>query len=177
MAEMHLSWTPWGARRFDGVPEQGTLLADDHVVWEVVSVVEFGSDSDLPGARTHELMLVSRTGPASRQRVLTSRYSAWWVYPRRFPTCSCCGEPAPCRAQLVDDITQRALRDMERFSQAARCPACSQEVAPGQPSKTFPQNLRVPMGPPVSFHIDREMCLSAAAVYERERDATPFTST
>lgn len=169
MVEARLSWIPWGALRLDGVPDAGALVADYHAVWQVVEVVELAHDSDWPGARTHELILAARTGPAMHRTVPTSRYSAWWVYPQqRFPVCSCCGEPAPCRAQLVEDAAQHVLEDMARFSQEGRCPACLHEVTNGAAARTFAGNLRVPLGPPVTFHSDRPVCRSAAAVYARE---------
>lgn len=173
MADTRLGWTPWGTCRVDGVPERGALLADEHVVWEVIEIGRLDHDPDSPGSRTHELTLVSRTGPVTRRRVQTSRFSAWWTYLcRRFPVCSCCGEPAPCRAQVVEDTARRAVQGMARFATAHRCPACLEEVMATQASATFPDNLRVPLGPPVTFHLDRPVCQAAAAVYEHEwRDA------
>lgn len=170
MGEARLTWIPRGAVRFDGVPELGALVADDHAVWEVLDVVELDHDRDWPGARTHELVLGSRTGPASVRRVATSWYSAWWVYQDRVPLCSCCQEPVPCRARVVDDTAQRILGEMLRFSERGRCPACLRQVSGARRSVTFSANARVPLGPAVSFHLDEPGCRNAAAAYERELD-------
>lgn len=170
MGEARLTWIPRGAVRFDGVPELGALLADNHAVWEVLDVVDLDHDPDWPGARTHELVLGSRTGPESVRRVTTGRYSAWWVYQNRVPLCPCCQEPAPCRARVADDTAQRILGEMMRFSQPGRCPACLRQVTSTQRSAAFSANLRVPLGPSVSFHLDEPVCRNAAAAYERELD-------
>lgn len=160
-------WKPWGAVRVDGVPAAGSLVADDHTVWRVVEVVELDCDPDWPGARTHELVLQSLTGPRASRRVPTGPYSAWWAYADRYPVCSCCGEPPPCREQLADEAVERALDRMRRFELAGVCPACGQPVTARQRAATFPDNIEIPLGPPVTFHLAPAACRRAAAAYQR----------
>jgi hypothetical protein len=160
-------WTPWGAVRVDGVPIVGALLADVHAVWEVTDVVEIDSDGDWPGARTHVLSLASRTGPLAVRTVATGPYSAWWTYPGRFPMCSCCGEPWPCRACLAESDADRELSRTRCFETAGRCPGCGEPVERDQSQVTFPDNLEVPMGPPVTYHLGWTRCRIAAGEYQQ----------
>lgn len=160
-------WKPWGATRTDGVPAIGTLLADGHVVWHVASVADLDHHKDWPGARTHELELESRTGAVVVRRVATGPYSAWWTYPGRFPVCSCCGEPSPCRRQLAEEAVERELARMRQFETPGVCPACGEAVLPGQLAVTFPANLEVPLGPPVTYHVGSARCRISAVDYQQ----------
>jgi hypothetical protein len=160
-------WKPWGARRVDGVPSVGMFVADEHVVWYVVEVVELCHEPAWPGARSHEVVLESRTGRAARRRLATSAYSAWWVYPGRFPVCSCCGGPPPCAAQLLDDAVEAEIVRMRRYEISGACPACGRYAGVARQTVTFPDNITVPMGPPVTFHVDTMMCRTAAVEYQR----------
>lgn len=164
---MGSTWKPWGACRTDGVPSPGALVADEHRVWLVVDVVALPCESDCPGARTHRLILDAQTGTPLRREVETNAYGAWWTYPGRYPLCSCCGEPAPCRAQLLDQAAECELARMRCFEEPGVCPACHCPVAPGQESVTFPDNLDVPLGAPVTFHAEDGPCRRAALGYQR----------
>ncbi len=161
------TWKPWGATRVDGLPALGTLVADDHAVWLVCGVNAIEPTSDWPGARTHELVLEARTGVPGHRSVRTSCYGAWWTYPGRFPVCSCCGEPPPCRAQVAEDTVSEDMAVMRRFETAGICPSCAQPVLASQGTVTFPENVFVPLGPPVSFHLASQRCRGAALAYER----------
>lgn len=163
---MASTWKPWGACRVDGVPGVGALVADEHVVWQVVEVVDLSCESECPSARTHCVVLESRTGSPRRRRVPTNRYGAWWTYPGRYPVCSCCGEPAPCRAQLVEDTTRCEMARMCRFEMPGVCPACGCPVTQREEAVTFEDNLEVPLGPPVTFHLRSRGCRSAAVAYQ-----------
>jgi hypothetical protein len=163
---MNSLWKPWGAVRADGVPTLGALVADDHVVWEVASVVDLVPRADWPGTRTHRLGMESRTGPPVVRQATTGPYSAWWTYPGRFPVCSCCGEPAPCRVQLREDTVERELARMRRFETPGQCPACGEPVRKDQPAVRFPVNLEVPLGPPVTYHVGSTRCQLAAVDYQ-----------
>lgn len=164
---MSWTWKPWGARRTDGLPVLGGLVAEDHVVWFVRAVTAIAPASELPGSRTHEVLLDARTGPAVSRTVATSRYGAWWTYPGRFPVCSCCGEPPPCRSQVAEDDAAEVIAVMHRFETAAVCPGCCRPVSRRQRTVTFPENVVVPLGPPVSFHLGAPRCRGAALDYER----------
>lgn len=160
-------WKPRGACRVDGLPVPGALVAEDHCVWRVTMVSELHPAVDWPGARTHLVTLDPLTGSRARYSVETTRYSAWWTYPGRYPLCSCCSEPPPCRAELLEQSVQRELAAMRRFDAVDTCPACQIAVTPGQPAVTFPDNIQVPLGPPVTFHLTLRRCLRAAIDYER----------
>lgn len=160
-------WQPWGAVRVDGVPELGAWLAADHVVWHVVAVTEWPAHSEYPGAYTHELTAEALTGAPASRRVLAGPYGAWWTYRGRYPVCSCCGEPAPCRRTITDEAVEQLVTRMRRFEVAGVCPACGLPVSSGQPSVTFPDNVEVPLGPPVTFHLAPARCRREAAAYPR----------
>lgn len=163
-------WKPWGAVRDDGLPEPGALVAWQHQVWIVkrVDAIEDAETAECPGALTHEVLLVARTGDRAERRVPVDWYCWWWIYPDgRFPVCSCCGEPPPCRAHLAHTTAEIELARMRRFERAGVCPACCTEVTATQRSKTFTTNLEVPLGPEVTFHIGPRECRREARVYEQ----------
>jgi hypothetical protein len=144
------------------------LVADEHCVWRVIAVAELaGGASGCPGSRTHQLVLESLTGQRVQRQVKTNRYSAWWTYSGRYPVCSCCGEPAPCRANLVEQVAECELSRMRRFEVRGVCPACGALVTGRQRGVTFPDNLEVPLGPPVTFHLTPRACRLAALDYEQ----------
>lgn len=165
--EAGVMWKPWGAQRHDGVPVLGALVADEHRVWQVVDIRALGAGVDCPSARTHQLVLEARTGEADRRQVQTNSYGAWWTYPGRFPVCSCCGEPPPCRGYLVEVAALAELARMRRFEIGGVCPVCGEPVETGQESVSFQTNLEVPLGPPVSFHLQPSVCRRGASDYER----------
>lgn len=93
----------------------------------------------------------------------------WWVYPHgRWPRCSCCGEPMPCRAELTD---LRVDAGAERFEELASrlpgcCWGCGEPVTRRQKTVRYVgDNLDLPGGPAVVFHA-RSSCHYAASKYE-----------
>ncbi len=163
-------WKPLGARRFDGVPTVGTLVAADHTAWRVVGLVTIdvpvGTD-ELVFA-THTASLRSLVDPDTCQQALCHPYSTWWAYPdEHVPLCSCCMEPVPCRSQLARQAAEEELRRMRRFEVPGVCPACLQPVRARQRKITFAGNLDVPWGPEVCFHTGRAACRAAAVAYEQ----------
>jgi heme/copper-type cytochrome/quinol oxidase subunit 2 len=164
-----MAWKPWGAVRVDGLPQPGATVAFEHRVWEVVSVVPAppanGDVEDRLDAMTHEVLLRARTGEDTELGVPVHGYCWWWTYPEaRFPVCSCCGGPPPCQAQLANTAVETELARMRRFEQPGVCPACGGRVAEGRLA-IFEQNLAVPLGPPVTFHLDDPDCRRAAEAY------------
>lgn len=87
-----------------------------------------------------------------------------------YPVCARCGDPTPCREVLVARDSDRAVKRMARYEDPDRCPACEGVITNRQRSVTFDVNLRVPLGPPVSFHL-RQQCRREAANYEKEWSA------
>lgn len=107
--------------------------------------------------------------------VLTVRAGAfmtWHVYRDsggRWPRCSCCGEPMPCRAQLQDEAITYALDRVELLSTRLPgcCWACGEPVTRRQETVDYPgDNLDYPGGPAARFHI-RNSCWGTARGYER----------
>lgn len=188
-------WWPTGAKRQYTPPDVGDLVAWQHVVWRIIEVRPVPEDRwtdeqrefhdrrlgstpekrwqigavpvvvvvrpavispDDPKARRHDKHLGSR-GPQP----------VWWVYrDEHYPVCGTCSEPMPCREQLGARVAAQAMADMARWEQPGVCPSCRELVTTRQKSWTCPDNLEIPGGPPVTFHIGRRGCLWDAASYE-----------
>ena len=88
------------------------------------------------------------------------------VFRDHYPVCSQCGDLQPCREQWVQRITDAAVERAARYEVAGICPACEEPVTHRQGAHRFPENLHVPLGPPVVFHA-RQKCLSGAIEYDR----------
>ena len=94
----------------------------------------------------------------------------WWhVYTsERWPQCSCCREPMPCRAEMEDEQVTASLdrvAKMEAIPPGA-CWACAEPISTRQRSVAYPgDNLDLPGADGPSFHT-RRGCLSAAHAYE-----------
>jgi heme/copper-type cytochrome/quinol oxidase subunit 2 len=160
-------WKPWGAVRIDGLPEIGAVVAFEHAVWTVLAVsVLLDDDGDLPAAPTHTLALRCLGNRESERHVPTHRYDWWWTYPEgRYPLCSCCGEPSPCRAQLACTAAEIEVARMRRYDLPGVCPACGACVRPEDEQVTFELNLEVPLGQPVTFHLSDPACACEADRY------------
>ena len=92
-------------------------------------------------------------------------HPALHVLPERYALCSCCGELAPCSAEMEDrTIAAMAERDA-RYETAGICPACGEAIGTRQQTWTCSTNLHVPLGPPVTFH-RRGKCWPEAVRYE-----------
>ena len=93
----------------------------------------------------------------------------WHVYPTsRWPKCSCCGEPVPCRAELEDrEVTASLDRitELERVL-AGCCWACQEPITRRQEAVTYDgPNLLLPGREPPLFHT-RRRCRGYAKDYE-----------
>jgi hypothetical protein len=103
----------------------------------------------------------------SGQWVPTSR--SWHVYPtERWPQCSCCGEPMPCQAELLDRQVDAGMAKLD--AHAAKMPGCcwccGEPITARQRSVVYAgTNLDLPSGPEVRFHT-RRGCARVAAEYE-----------
>lgn len=101
--------------------------------------------------------------------VRSNQHRFWQVYPGgRWPQCSCCGEPMPCRAAITD---VQVGAEMDRFTEMASrlpgtCWGCGNPVTSRQRSVTYPgDNLDLPGGPTVRFHAAKD-CRWKAEKYE-----------
>lgn len=120
----------------------------------VLRPADLGDD---PRDRDHDLHIAT---PLGNNR-------PWVVYPdpEHYPVCAACGEPVPCRHKMVEKVAAASAMQMERYSHPGVCPACSEPISTRQKSITFADNLVVPAGPPVSFHL-KHACLFDARLYE-----------
>ena len=202
---MTARWQPLGTQSVYGPPPIG-LIAHQHGVWQVLSVValeralwnrhdeqrwlSIGMPSPWllgPWLNSPYRVEVRHVGGANPHCVdtgaltvhSTSQYrNPWRAYPSaRWPACSCCGQPAPCVAELLDQQVDVELAHMERH--AAKIPgccwACSEPISSRQRSVVYAGiNLDSPTGPEVRFHTRRE-CARVAERYEtrwRTEDST-----
>lgn len=186
-------WHPRGTRHTYDRPEAGDLVAVDHAVWRVTSVgdIPLHDDADreawlaagMPDLTTWRrrpyAVNVTHVGgkPPRRpgkdgqygMRIPADDLRSWEVYPRgRWPQCSCCGEPMPCRAELADEHVEYAEEQVSEFE--ARMPgccwSCNEPITQRQRAVVYPGiNLDLPTGPEPRFHL-RAKCRYAAERYE-----------
>lgn len=194
---MTRDWYPLGSWRGYELPEAGRLIGMAHAVWRITGVVDLPlSDADrdvwldagMPDVATWkgrpvrlDLVFVAGAKPdwAEGETVqdasLTfpaekSRYRAWHLYPLsgRWPSCSCCGEPMPCRADVEDNEVSVSLKQVEYFVRRipGNCWSCEEPISGRQKSVTYPgDNLDLPGAPSPIFHT-RAKCWDAATRYE-----------
>lgn len=197
-------WYPTATHASRQRPDVGVLIAWRHAVWQVTAVVDVElSDADraewldagmpdlaswsrrpyrvdvdwVGGARPDWAPPDGPVEDGGSIDVTTQHTVTWRTYPSgRWPQCSCCGEPVPCRAELEDDEVTAALNRVAEF--AARLPGCcwgcGDPISSRQKVAAYPgDNLDLPGGPDVLFHT-RAKCWSSATRYERRwLDADP----
>ncbi len=186
-----------GAKLTWDVPEAGQMFACNHAVWRVLRAEDRAlSDDDrtlwldagMPDLATWcdrpRVLHVQYQGgarpdwapaddtfearfdvPASKAR------RTWYVYPEsgRWPQCSCCGEPMPCRAEREDEQVAWALAKVERHAAISPgcCWACAEPITTRQRRVSYPgDNLDLPGAPGPSYHL-RGHCRPSAITYER----------
>jgi hypothetical protein len=187
------SWSPagtWNRHR----AAVGDLVAREHAVWRVTAVTDTTPteaerdvwvDAGMPDVwrgRPYrvDLAWVAGVRPAGAGG---GEFDAWvqvpaeahprhcWdVYPSsgRWPQCSCCGEPMPCRAEVEDREVTLALRQVEKLAKRRPgcCWGCGDPITSRQKSVTYPgDNLDLPGGMEVRFHT-RSGCRHHACRYE-----------
>lgn len=192
-----LRWTPLGTAIHFGPPPVGALVGYKHAVWDVQDVVPLDlrdnerdlwvqagmPDLDTWNGRPYRVdaRFVGGAAPgdnlaAAAERIWEMTVPAaapknrWHLYPasRRWPMCSCCGEPMPCRAELQDRQVTRSLDAVETFMarKPGDCWACGEHINSRQRSVTYPgDNLDLPAGPAAQFHL-RSACRWRAEAYE-----------
>lgn len=190
------NWYPLGTQRCYDRPEVGQLLAYKHSVWRVANVDDvLLDDADrevwlkdgmpdletwrnrpyrigldwIGGARPPWAKDDSDDRKHGTLNIPAGAYSVWNVYPKgRWPQCSCCGEPMPCRAELEDEqvsIGLNRIAELEAIPPGA-CWACSEPITTRQKSVTYlGENLDLPGGRQPHFHM-RGKCRGSAHRYE-----------
>jgi hypothetical protein len=186
-----IGWRPDHTTCSTAPPNPGDLVAFEHAVYRVIEVNPVPQEqwtdeqrawhaavrADLR-PRAVPVVVVARpathrTGDAragAHNLHLRSRNgrTEWHIYrDEHYPVCAQCGEPTPCRERLGMQEATAALERMARYEVAGICPACRTPVTERQRSLTFPDNLELPGGPPVTFHIGRAACRWTAALYEQ----------
>lgn len=169
-------WNPTKARSHYRRPEVGMVVGKKHAVWRVAEVSDPGPKSDGSTAYMVALEFLGgvlpdgfgdkRTGYVS---VPAGALHPWYVYPDgRWPMCSCCGEPMPCRAAIQDDQIGAALDKVEVLESRMPgcCWGCGDPIGSRQHSIRYAgENLDLPGGIPVEFHL-RAGCTGIARSYE-----------
>jgi hypothetical protein len=187
-------WPDCVTRSHEFRPEVGWLVAINHAVWEITAVEDVTLNVD--DRANQASWEVHRPGVEWKRRPFkaTTRLVGgvrpdwiadgenegtiavhccdsitWNVYPAgRWPQCSCCGEPMPCRAAIVD---ARVQHDMDKLAaleakMPGACWSCSEPITTRQRAVTYAgENLDMPGGPAVKFHT-RQQCRHAAEKYE-----------
>lgn len=117
-----------------------------------------------PRARDHDLHF--RIGGGQPHMYSFYRTEHW-------PACGKCGEPQPCREQMQDRISERAAAEWAQHETPGVCPSCSKPVTAKQATWSCPDNLIIPGGPPVTFHLRRECWWDAMRYEKRWAAASP----
>lgn len=100
-------------------------------------------------------------------RVKAGAGYSWNVYPNEhYPVCSRCHEPMPCREENGRRQAEAAIEKMSRYENPAVCPVCLEPFTRRQKTHRFDENLEIPAGPAVTFHL-RGGCFSGAYQYEK----------
>jgi len=176
-------WTPTGTETHYGAPKAGWLIAFEHEVWRVIDVRTPARDLWSEEERRRYEMTRRRPTVVTLRHVdmdpedpLAARFdihlgdhgrAGWEVYPdEHYPVCARCGEPSPCREVMAARVAANAAQLMGRYLSEGMCPACEKAVTPRQESIRFDDNLELPGGPPVVFHLAGE-CTYWAREYEK----------
>lgn len=91
----------------------------------------------------------------------------WLQLDEHYPVCCRCGELMPCSHIVTERRVSAAMERMESYSAPGVCPACGEAVSSRQRSRTFAENLVVPGGPAVTFHLRRRCAWSAEDYADR----------
>lgn len=194
-----MSARPWQPLRAQGAyarPSVGALVALEHAVWRVADIRDLRMDAPetaawsragMPAAwdrRPADVVLHHVAGALpgwlddlsgwDRQAIVRHRpvheLHTWNSYPGgRWPQCSCCGEPMPCRAELQEKEISTGMRAVERWARVAagHCWACAQAITGRQKAVAYDgDNVDFPGGITPVFHL-KMPCRAEAVEYER----------
>lgn len=172
-----------GVWRVVDVRDVPVLPDDDREAWEqagrpdpetwrlrpyAVRALHLGGKID-PGCREVDEPMFGGRGHYGTMRIPAGAFWAWHVYVGgRWPVCSCCGEPMPCRAEAEDRTVEYQIKVQSRHERKMPgcCWACNEPVTSRQESVVYAgMNLDLPTAPPPQFHT-RRRCHDAAVAYE-----------
>lgn len=180
-------WRPTSCEpnRYRGRIEAGELIAWDFDAWRVIEVSDIPADRWTDAERQrwmdvyrcdaakapYRLRIRRDRAPASDREEKSVRVPPGGtpfvsLLPEHYATCGRCGDVAPCREVVAKETSQAAAKRMGRYELEGVCPACEEPVTTRQKSLTFPENVEVLTGPPVTFHL-RYACRSSAVAYEK----------
>ncbi|MBP2341052.1 hypothetical protein JOF41_007306 [Saccharothrix coeruleofusca] len=184
-----MRWYPDGTRSSYSPPEVGDLVAWNHAAWRVVEVnpvpEDMWTDEEHRNVRLYKPTAGTRVLPVRvvlrpahlgddvrtrhRDKHIRHRHGMeWFVFPtEHYPICARCHEPLPCREQLAAREAEAVIKRMNRYTMPGVCPSCEQPVTIRTKVRTFDENLEMPGGPPVTFHVGRSNCRWDAAAYEK----------
>lgn len=163
-------WRPLG-NALAGFAElkPGMLMPFEHAVYRIIETKYIEEHGDRPCVVVVRPVGVTADDPRSRDHDLSlgaEKYHVWYVYPDgHYPICATCYEPLPCREQMAEKYSAEQAARFERYTIAGVCPACQEPVSQRQKSLTWEDNVVVPGGPPVTFHL-RASCWGSAQSYE-----------
>lgn len=100
------------------------------------------------------------------QTIGVRRYAPIYLLPDHYGLCHSCDELMPCSEVWTERISDEHAKRDARFEVEGICPSCQEPVTARQKSYRFEENLRVPLGPPVTFHA-RRRCLGGAIDYDK----------
>ena len=108
---------------------------------------------------------------AEGETIHSRERQGWRVLPEHYAVCSRCGEPMPCRelrGQWRANWELKRARELMSIPEGA-CWYCRKPISSRQRSVTFPgDNLKLPGGPPVMFHIGIYECRRSALDYQEK---------
>ena len=192
-------WQPLRTHGAYARPALGTLVALEHAVWRVTAILDVEPDAREAREMGHwqraghsgaasrapcQVVLHHVAGALpgwlddlagwDRQAVVAHRpvhqLRTWYSYPDgRWPQCSCCGEPMPCRAELQDREISTGMLAVERWARvrAGHCWSCAKAITGRQKKIGYPgENIDFPGGISPVFHL-RMPCRQDAVEYER----------
>lgn len=149
-------------------PPEGRLIVHDDRVYRVLSVSPPVSE-DGQGLWHWTLRPEHHTG--NDEHFEGSDRTDWRVLPAHHAVCAECLEPVPCRRlreQWAAIHAARRARNLMSIPEGA-CWSCREMTTIRQSTMVFPgENLFVPAGPAVTFHIGRMECRRSAMEYQEK---------
>lgn len=188
-------WQPASGQHLDGQPELGQLMGLWYGVWEIINVypvedvdltdpqrrqLAYWTGAAREKHRPFGLRLKHVSGPCLARtrrlhdgsKVVGIRGEALMfrghLLPERYKVCSCHGDPWPCQDVDRDEHTTLRVRELDKLTgkMAGCCWSCNEPLTTRQKSVTYAgDNLDLPGGPPVRFHLRRQ-CWHDATRYE-----------
>lgn len=159
-------------------PTPGQIIAHEYRPWRVLEVASI-DPTTTPGepqrSRREAYMITLRpaalvTLASHHDDDISLRIPGGYfleVLPEHYALCVICQDLPPCRHDVQEKITARAMAQFAKYEQEGVCPACEEVITARQQKVPFPVNIKIPGGPPVVFH-RRRQCFWSAVEYDRE---------